>query len=221
MKKTLNNLWSVLPLVLASLLLIMALFSVGNTKFPESVKYSFNMILGISFAIIVTIFFLHVLKNERSKGKDESAKEWSDAYQKISDEKSKIESETAKTAEELKEKIVELNKKLAAAPVINPAIAGLDNNSLMQKCAFLEQYRNSFPYQVADGYRILAIIKTGVEVSRYSRWMIVGESGNQLFSLDLIRPDNQSYKEMLQLIVSTNTPQEISSFSMHENVWWE
>ena len=210
MKKSINRLWMILPIILSALFVTLIAVMVWQTNYPLSIRQSFEVIVFGLYGLVIAVFFLHILKTERKNGEEETNLKWNGAYQALADEKKKMDAE-----------IAELKARLAAIPKINPALAGMDNNSLLQKCSFLEQYRNSFPYQICEGYRILAILKTAVEISRYSRWMIVGETGNQLFSLDVIRPDNQSYKEMLQLVGSTKAPQEIQAFSMHDNIWWE
>lgn len=80
---------------------------------------------------------------------------------------------------------------------------------LRERCETIENFRNSFPYIIDNGYSIYNVIRTEVNVSAYSRWLIVGEYNNQLWSCYLLRPDTQTHKEMLSLAASTTDPSEI------------
>lgn len=88
-----------------------------------------------------------------------------------------------------------------------------DVDLLRERCETIENFRNSFPYIINKGYSIYNVIRTEVNVSAYSRWLIVGEYNNQLWSCYLLRPDTQTYKEMLSLAVSTTEPSGIEQLN--------
>ena len=104
---------------------------------------------------------------------------------------------------------------------INPSSITDDRTTLLHKCAVLEEFRNSFPYSVSDKYVIYNVMRTEIEVSRFSRWQIVGAFGDELWQTSVIRPDTQTYKEMLMLISATKTPQEITGLNMPNDLLWQ
>lgn len=92
---------------------------------------------------------------------------------------------------------------------------------LRKKCDALETFRGSFPYKVHDGYVLYNIMRTELQVSAYSRWQLVGEYDGQLWELSLLRPDTQSYRDMLRLASSTKTPQELSELNQDNTLLWD
>ncbi len=207
MKKAITNLWVILPVLLSSMLVTLLALQILTSPYPDFLKHIFSLSLFSLYALVIIVFFLFILETERKKGEDIANKQWEEKWGALAGEKdSEIEA---------------LRQKLTAMPVISPTLAGMDGVALLQKCSFLEQYRNSFPYPVSEGYRLYAVLKTGVEVSKFSRWIIVGEYSDQLFCAEIVRPDNQSYKEMLQLAGATKSPEEIQNLSVHSEIWWE
>lgn len=95
-----------------------------------------------------------------------------------------------------------------------------DMELLRKKCETIENFRNSFPYRIAEGYILYNIMRTEIQVSGYSRWQLVGECDNQLWAYTLLRPDTQSYKEMLSLAAATSSPQELSELNISEQLLW-
>lgn len=77
-----------------------------------------------------------------------------------------------------------------------------------RKSEVLESYRNSFPCLVQPGYTVFNVIRTEVMPDKYSRWLIVGEFGDELWKTTIIRRDMQTYGEMLTLISKTEHPTE-------------
>ena len=75
-----------------------------------------------------------------------------------------------------------------------------------RKSEVLEGYRNSFPCLVQPGYTLFNVIRTEVVPDKYSRWLIVGEFGDELWKTTIIRRDMQTYGEMLTLISKTEHP---------------
>jgi len=63
-------------------------------------------------------------------------------------------------------------------------------------------------------------MRTEIQVSGYSRWQLVGEFDNQLWEYSLLRPDTQSYKEMLSLAAATSSPQELGELNVSGQLLW-
>ena len=82
-----------------------------------------------------------------------------------------------------------------------------------RKSEVLESYRNSFPCLVQPGYTLFNVIRTEVVPDKYSRWLIVGEFGDELWKTTIIRRDMQTYGEMLTLISKTETPDGITELN--------
>ena len=90
-----------------------------------------------------------------------------------------------------------------------------------RKSEVLESYRNSFPCLVQPGYTVFNIIRTEVAPDKYSRWLIVGEFGDELWKTTIIRRDMQTYGEMLTLISKTETPDGITKLNEQNALPWE
>lgn len=90
-----------------------------------------------------------------------------------------------------------------------------------RKSEVLESYRNSFPYLVQPGYTLFNVIRTEVVPDKYSRWLIVGEFGDELWKTTIIRRDMQTYGEMLTLISKTETPDGITKLNEQNALPWE
>ena len=79
----------------------------------------------------------------------------------------------------------------------------------------------SFPYTIAEGYVLFGVMRTELKVSAFSRWMLVGEIGGQLWAYSLLRPDTQSHKEMLCLAAGTHAPKELEELDLSKQLLWE
>ncbi len=90
-----------------------------------------------------------------------------------------------------------------------------------RKSEVFESYRNSFPYLVQPGYTVFNVIRTEVMPDKYSRWLIVGEFGDELWKTTIIRRDMQTYGEMLTLISKTETPDGITKLNEQNALPWE
>lgn len=90
-----------------------------------------------------------------------------------------------------------------------------------RKSEVLEDFRNSFPVSVKPGYTVFNIIRTEVVPDKYSRWLIVGEFGGELWCTAVIRRDMQTYGEMLSLIKATETPDGIAALNERNAFPWE
>lgn len=90
-----------------------------------------------------------------------------------------------------------------------------------RKSEVLEGYRNSFPCLVQPGYTVFNVIRTEVMPDKYSRWLIVGEFGDELWKTTIIRRDMQTYGEMLTLISKTETPDGITELNEQNALPWE
>lgn len=95
-----------------------------------------------------------------------------------------------------------------------------DIRKLQYKCEALESYRNSFPYEVAEGYVIYHIIRLELTAT-YSRWLIGGIFEDELWSFAIMRSADQKYKEMLRLVSSTEKPEDLKELEQSENLFWE
>lgn len=90
-----------------------------------------------------------------------------------------------------------------------------------RKSEVLESYRNSFPCLVQPGYTVFNVIRTEVMPDKYSRWLIVGQFGDELWKTTIIRRDMQTYGEMLTLISKTETPDGITKLNEQNALPWE
>lgn len=93
-------------------------------------------------------------------------------------------------------------------------------DSLRERCETVENFRNSFPCEISEQYAIYNIMRTELNVSAFSRWKIVGWYDSQLWELSVLRPDSQSYKEMLCLVSATKTPGQLQELDLSKQLLW-
>lgn len=113
-----------------------------------------------------------------------------------------------------------ITEKMSSAPVIDSNLLNDDKNQLLLKCTALEDFRNSFPAKISESFTLYTIIRSELVTSAYSRWILVGEHNDNLWCCEVLRPDTQSYKEMLQLSKGTSSPGEIRELDMGKNLMW-
>lgn len=179
---------------------------VCNSKLPYMTKYSMITLLLGSLCVLlfmVTTFFENISKQFNEKSLSKKERELSALKQQLNEKQNQI---------------VSLNKKIAdlSTPKTTDGI-----DLLKKKCAEIENFRNSFPYKIADGYILYNVIRTELKVSAYSRWQLVGEYNGQLWEYSLLRPDVQAYSEMLILVSSTSSPQELETLDISTQLLWD
>lgn len=191
------------------LLAVLAGILIQESQLPYMTKYSFSMFLIATLCVFLILMsnayerIAEHLNGELLKKKDEVLKE---AKQKLKNLRAQ--------PEELEESIsTNLVRKQEEAPES-------DTELLRKKCETIEKFRNTFPYRIADGYILYNIMRTEIQVSGFSRWQIVGEFDGQLWEYTLLRPDTQSYKEMLNLAAATEAPAELGELNVSEQLLW-
>ena len=191
------------------LLAVLAGILIQESHLPYITKYSFSMFLTAGLCVLLVLT--------------------SNAYERIAERLNgdllKKNEEALKEAEQklktLQEQADTLKEQISAAPVHSQEEPEeTDTEFLRKKCEAIENFRNSFPYQIADGYLLYNIMRTEIQVSGFSRWQLVGEFDGQLWEYTLLRPDTQSYKEMLSLAAATKAPAELSELNISEHLLW-
>lgn len=179
---------------------------VCNSKLPYMTKYSMITLLLGGLCVILsmlTTFFENISKQFSEKSLSKKERELSALKQQLNEKQNQI---------------VSLNKKIADLSTPETT-GGID--LLKKKCAEIENFRNSFPYKIADGYILYNVIRTELKVSAYSRWQLVGEYNGQLWEYSLLRSDVQAYSEMLILVSSTSSPQELEALDISTQLLWD
>lgn len=197
---------SVLSLCLLALLAGILTY---ESQLPYMTKYSFSMFLIAGLCVLIVLT--------------------SNAYERITErlngdllaKKEEALKETEQKLKELQAQTEELKERISAQPVRRQEeTKESDTELLRKKCETIEKFRSSFPYRIADGYILYNIMRTEIQVSGFSRWQLVGEFDGQLWEYTLLRPDTQSYKEMLSLAAATKAPAELSELNISEQLLW-
>lgn len=191
------------------LLAVLAGILIQESRLPYMTKYSFSMFLIAGLCVLLILManayerIAEYLNGNLLKKNDEALKENEEKLKKLQAQ-----------AEELKERI-------SASPVRKQEkTPESDTELLRKKCETIEKFRSSFPYRIAAGYILYNIMRTEIQVSGFSRWQLVGEFDGQLWEYTLLRPDTQSYKEMLSLAAATEAPAELSELNVSEQLLW-
>lgn len=211
-------------LAVSALAMICGILVMTSDSFTPNTKYSFTvLLLAIEAAVIAVLF---TMQEQLTQRKDDAArKEIADQEKAVAERETELKDKSKAVAareeklKEQQEEFVELKQKVLAAARKEDAPSELEQ--LRRKCEALEKYRSSFPYTIADGYVLFGVMRTELKVSSFSRWLLVGEIGGQLWAYSLLRPDTQSHKEMLCLAAGTHAPKELEELDLSKQLLWE
>lgn len=197
---------------------------VCESTLPYMTKYSFIMIL---LAVLCVLLVLMLNSYERASEQLRSdllvrKEEELEAAKAKQQETEQGLQTSKKELRALQFQLDEMKAKISSfrPETAKPSAPASEMELLRKKCETIENFRNSFPYRIADGYVLYNIMRTEIQVSGYSRWQLVGEFDSQLWEYSLLRPDTQSYKEMLSLAAATSSPQELSELNISGQLLW-
>ena len=212
-------------LAVSALAVFCGILVMTSDSFTPNTKYSFTvLLLAIEAAVIVVLF---TMQEQLIQRKDDAAarKEIADQEKAVAEKETELKDKSMAVAareeklKEQQEEFVELKQKVLAAARKEDALSELEQ--LRRKCETLEKFRSSFPYTIAEGYVLFGVMRTELKVSAFSRWLLVGEIGGQLWAYSLLRPDTQSHKEMLCLAAGTHAPKELEELDLSKQLLWE
>lgn len=212
-------------LAVSALAVFCGILVMTSDSFTPNTKYSFTvLLLAIETAVIAVLF---TMQEQLTQRKDDTAarKEIADQVKTVAEKETELKDKSMAVAareeklKEQQEKFVELKQKVLAAARKEDAPSELEQ--LRRKCETLEKFRSSFPYTIAEGYVLFGVMRTELKVSSFSRWLLVGEIGGQLWAYSLLRPDTQSHKEMLCLAAGTHAPKELEELDLSKQLLWE
>ena len=212
-------------LAVSALAVFCGILVMTSDSFTPNTKYSFTvLLLAIEAAVIAVLF---TMQEQLTQRKDDAAarKEIADQEKAVAEKETELKDKSMAVAareeklKEQQEEFVELKQKVLAAARKEDALSELEQ--LRRKCETLEKFRSSFPYTIAEGYVLFGVMRTELKVSAFSRWLLVGEIGGQLWAYSLLRPDTQSHKEMLCLAAGTHAPKELEELDLSKQLLWE
>lgn len=212
-------------LAVSTLAVFCGILVMTSDSFTPNTKYSFTvLLLAIEAAVIAVLF---TMQEQLTQRKDDAAarKEIADQEKVVAERETELKDKSKAVAareeklKEQQEEFVELKQKVLAAARKEDAPSELEQ--LRRKCETLEKFRSSFPYTIAEGYVLFGVMRTELKVSAFSRWLLVGEIGGQLWAYSLLRPDTQSHKEMLCLAAGTHAPKELEELDLSKQLLWE
>lgn len=212
-------------LAVSALAVFCGILVMTSDNFTPNTKYSFTvLLLAIEAAVIVVLF---TMQEQLIQRKDDAAarKEIADQEKAVAERETELKDKSKAVAvreeklKEQQEEFVELKQKVLAAARKEDALSELEQ--LRRKCETLEKFRSSFPYTIAEGYVLFGVMRTELKVSAFSRWLLVGEIGGQLWAYSLLRPDTQSHKEILCLAAGTHAPKELEELDLSKQLLWE
>lgn len=222
-----NNKIALLVSILAvsALAVFCGILVMTSDSFTSNTKYSFTvLLLAIETAVIAVLF---TMQEQLTQRKDNAAarKEIADQEKAVAEKETELKDKSMDVAareqnlREQQNELVELKQLVLEAARKEDAPSELEQ--LRRKCETLEKFRSSFPYTIAEGYVLFGVMRTELKVSSFSRWLLVGEIGGQLWAYSLLRPDTQSHKEMLCLAAGTHAPKELEELDLSKQLLWE
>ena len=193
-------------IALINVLAIISGIYVGMSDILTNSRYGFITIIFAS-ATIADCFIINY----------RDGKLYDEFYQKFSNAKEE--------AEKCKDKLIEITEErdLLKSQLEHYTSGDFeeDYNSLKKKCESIETFRNAFPCKISDEYIVYNIMRTNLQIGKASTWQIVGYYNGDLWEINIVRSDKQSYKELLSLITSTTEPDNISELNQSETLLWE
>ena len=212
-------------LAVSALAVFCGILVMTSDSFTPNTKYSFTvLLLAIEAAVIAVLF---TMQEQLTQRKDDAAarKEIADQEKAVAEKETELKDKSMAVAareqnlREQQNELVELKQLVLAAARKEDVPSELEQ--LRRKCETLEKFRSSFPYTITEGYVLFGVMRTELKVSAFSRWLLVGEIGGQLWAYSLLRPDTQSHKEMLCLAAGTHAPKELEELDLSKQLLWE
>ena len=212
-------------LAVSALAVFCGILVMTSDSFTPNTNYSFTvLLLAIETAVIAVLF---TTQEQLTQRKDNAAarKEIADQEKAVAEKETELKDKSMAVAareqnlREQQNELVELKQLVLEAARKEDAPSELEQ--LRRKCEALEKFRSSFPYTIAEGYVLFGVMRTELKVSAFSRWLLVGEIGGQLWAYSLLRPDTQSHKEMLCLAAGTHAPKELEELDLSKQLLWE
>ncbi len=180
-------------LAVSALAVFCGILVMTSDSFTPNTKYSFTVLLLAIEAVFIAVLFSTqeqlTQRKEEAAAREEIARKQKAAAEKETELKDKTKAVAARE-QNLKEQenaLAELKRKVLEAARKEEAPSELEQ--LRRKCEALEKYRSSFPYTIAEGYVLYGVMRTELKVSAYSKWLLVGEIGGQLWAYSLLRPE--------------------------------
>ena len=212
-------------LAVSALAVFCGILVMTSDSFTPNTKYSFTvLLLAIEAAVIAALVTTqeHITRRkDETTALEEIAGQEKAMTAKETELKDKSQAVAARE-QNLKEQENELEElKLKVLEAVRKEDVPSELEQLRRKCETLEKYRSSFPYTIAEGYVLYGVMRTELKVSAYSKWLLVGEIGGQLWAYSLLRPDTQSHKEMLCLAAGTHAPKELEELNLSKQLLWE
>lgn len=189
-----------------NILTIVAGIYIGMSDILINSRYGFISVLFT----VATVAVCLIVNHRDNRLKDTYLKEYSEAH----DEAQKYKERLTKLAEERDSLKTQLERYISGE-------VKEEYDALKEKCETIEAFRNSFPYIIADGYILYNIMRTNLQVGKFSTWQIVGDYNGELWECSIVRPDIQSYKELLTLVAATGEPNDIRSLDQSNIMLWE
>ena len=212
-------------LAVSALAVFCGILVMTSDSFTPNTKFSFTvLLLAIEAAVIAVLF---TMQEQLTQRKDDAAarKEIADQEKAVAEKETELKDKSMAVAareqnlREQQNELVELKQLVLEAARKEDVPSELEQ--LRRKCETLEKFRSSFPYTIAEGYVLFGVMRTELKVSAFSRWLLVGEIGGQLWAYSLLRPDTQSHKEMLCLAAGTHAPKELEELDLSKQLLWE
>ena len=212
-------------LAVSALAVFCGILVMTSDSFTPNTKYSFTvLLLAIEAAVIAVLF---TMQEQLTQRKDDAAarKEIADQEKAVAEKETELKDKSMAVAareqnlREQQNELVELKQLVLEAARKEDVPSELEQ--LRRKCETLEKFRSSFPYTIAEGYVLFGVMRTELKVSAFSRWLLVGEIGGQLWAYSLLRPDTQSHKEILCLAAGTHAPKELEELDLSKQLLWE
>lgn len=207
MKQPKTLLASILPLVFTGILCCAISTAILFTGIPANTKLSFVFLIFGGGGYVMYIGIKRLLEQENVQSSKQAYEQANQYWKPICDDLAQKNQTLTTEAEALRKRSVS----------VAPPITGKSASAEKPK----EKAVPALPLVISDTYQVYALIKTEVAVSHYSRWKIVGRYADNLFELEVIRPDNQLFSEMVQLTAATANAQALESLSLHEELWGE
>ena len=226
MKIPQNKLFRTVFLVSVSVLVVLCciLVAISDNLTPNT-KYSFLALLFAGEAAVIFFILQNYQKqNHENDTQRDTPKDREAALIQKAAELTQRESVLSARETAVKEWSRQLEGvKLAAVGNKENDGASSEVEQLRQKCEALEKFRDGFPYIINSekNYLLYNVLRTEVSVSSFSRWTLVGEYNGQLWAYSLLRPDIQSYKEMLYLASGTREPRELQELDLSKQLLWK
>lgn len=192
MKQAFSGLKPVYQIVILDLLGGILISAVLKSDILTNSKISLSVIIGIVVGLLIIAIYQKSARQQQELLMEQMDARFEQYFIRIKELADRSDAEIAEHCRELEEKIKVLENNIAA-----------------------------FPLAIALGYTVYSVIRKGLKPFYDSDWIISGEHNGQLYACHITRKDTETTRDLIELVKSTASPDDIWALDEYSEIYPE